>query len=75
MAKSLSPLLHFVRNELSELPANVRFVITSRPEPQIVKSLEYKFEPFTIETNDPQHEADLRALLTDKVTLRIQCSF
>jgi hypothetical protein len=62
-------LLRFLANQLlKKLPSNVKFLITSRPEPDIVDALA-DFRPCEIKENDERHQADLRkfikAILTE----------
>ena len=60
-------VLKLLREHLSKLPANVRFVITTRPEPHITSVLQQHFQPFSIKKNDPRHQKDLSDLITSTV--------
>ena len=52
-------------------PPQVRFIITTRPEPHIKASLEFRFNPFSIEKEDARHVGDLRQLIAHQLRGRV----
>ena len=54
-----NPVLNLLREHLWKLPANIRFVITTRPQPLITSVLQRHYQPFTIHGDDPRLEKDL----------------
>lgn len=53
-----------MRDAFAELPPCVSFLITSRPEEHVKRSMATKFEPIEILPEDPRHLGDLRMLIT-----------
>ena len=62
-----NPVLKLLREHLSRLPAKVRFVITTSPEPHITHVLQQHFQPFNIEKGDSRHQEDLTHLIASTV--------
>lgn len=66
-----APLLKLLRYQLKELPAWVKVIVTSRPEPDIVKALDTlntNLEcPFSIEENDTNHREDMQKYIASQL--------
>jgi uncharacterized protein YdcH (DUF465 family) len=61
-------LLNFLGNSLlSKLPSNVKILITSRAEPDILEELNC-FSPSEISENDPNHQEDLKLYINSILT-------
>jgi hypothetical protein len=59
-------LLPILSSKIESLPSWVKFVITSRPETDIVSSLE-RLQPFEIKEDDPRHLEDIQLYATCKL--------
>jgi hypothetical protein len=57
------PLLSILSSKIQSLPSWVKIVITSRPEPGIVKFLN-RLSPFEIMEDDPRHLSDIRLFVS-----------
>lgn len=55
-----NPLTEFLAKEMGNLPEWIGLVVTSRPEPGVIASLQ-GFRPFEFDTEDPRNLDDLRA--------------
>jgi hypothetical protein len=63
MTTKRGELLRFLGNQLlKKAPMNVKFLITSRPEPDIIETLS-DFKPYEIKEDDERHQADLRRFI------------
>ncbi|MEQ1486869.1 MAG: tetratricopeptide repeat protein [Methylotenera sp.] len=56
-------------NELNSLPEWISFVVTSRPEPNVISRM-LGFKPFEIDIDDPFNLADLRCLYRMRIGQR-----
>jgi hypothetical protein len=64
LGEKRNELLNFLGNQLiKKLPKNVKILITSRPEHDIVTRLQ-GFKPFEIKEKDPRHEEDLKLFIS-----------
>ena len=59
-------LAHFISNHLHKLPSYIRFVITTRPEKNLIDRLE-KLNPLYIRGDDPRNLHDLKMVLEERI--------
>ena len=59
-------LVHLISNHLHKLPSYIRFVITTRPEKNLIDRLE-KLNPLYIRGDDPRNLHDLKMVLEERI--------
>ena len=59
-------LVHLISNHLHKLPSYIRFVITTRPEKNLIDRLE-KLNPLYIRGDDPRNLHDLKMVLHERI--------
>ena len=59
-------LVHLISNHLHKLPSYIRFVITTRPEKNLIDRLE-KLNPLYIRSDDPRNLHDLKMGLEERI--------
>ena len=59
-------LAHLISNHLHKLPSYIRFVITTRPEKNLIDRLE-KLNPLYIRGDDPRNLHDLKMVLEERI--------
>ena len=59
-------LVHLISNHLHKLPSYIRFVITTRPEKNLIDRLE-KLNPLYIRGDDPRNLHDLKMVLQERI--------
>ena len=64
--KEREELVHLISHHLHKLPSYVRFVITTRPEKNLIDRLE-KLNPLYIRGDDPRNLHDLKMVLQEKI--------
>ena len=59
-------LVHLISNHLHKLPSYIRFVITTRPEKNLIDKFE-KLNPLYIRGDDPRNLHDLKIVLQERI--------
>ena len=59
-------LVHLISNHLHKLPSYIRFVVTTRPEKNLIDRLE-KLNPLYIRGDDPRNLHDLKMVLEERI--------
>lgn len=66
MSASTNELLGLISGPLTELPRNVRLLVTSRPEGYITRALS-RFRPFTLEPGEERNAEDIAAFIDGSI--------